>query len=82
MNHTGAAIVAVGILLIASSGPAMAVDADRAPREEGSISDLCNQFRHEYRQLRDKQRNGTLTRDDLRRIRDLDGQIKSMCSNN
>ncbi|HEY5210672.1 MAG TPA: hypothetical protein VIJ78_01030 [Pseudolabrys sp.] len=81
MTRTEAAIVALGILLIAGAGPAMAVDSGRARRDQGSISDLCNQFKHEYRQLRDKQRHGTLTQDDKNRMRDLDGQIKSLCSN-
>ena len=81
MTRAEAAIVAVGILLIASVGPAMAVDSGRARRDRESISDLCNQFKNEYQQLRDKQKHGTLTQDDKNRMRDLDGQIKSMCSN-
>jgi hypothetical protein len=82
MAQTGVIVVAIGILLIAGAGPAMAVDSGRARGgDPGSISDLCNQFKHEYQQLSDKKRRGTLTRDDQRRMTDLNGQIKSMCSN-
>jgi len=82
MIRAKAAIVAGGLLLFADVGPAGAVDSGRAPRnDEGSVSDLCNQFKHEYQRLRDKQQHGTLTRDDRNRMRDLEGQIKSMCEN-
>jgi hypothetical protein len=82
MTYGRRAIVAVGILLIAGICPAMATNSDRAPRnDEGSFQDVCNQFRQERQQLRDKQKHGTLTRGDRNRMSDLDGQIKSMCSN-
>jgi hypothetical protein len=81
MNCAKATVIAVGILLIASVGPALATNSDRVRGgDQGSISDLCNQFRQEYRQLHDKQKHGTMTRDERNRMNDLNGQINSMCN--
>lgn len=79
MSWSRAAAAAIGICLIASS-PALAADSGRArANDQGSISDLCHQFRQEYHQLSDKQKHGRLTRDDRNRMNDLTGKIKSLC---
>jgi hypothetical protein len=66
-----AAIVAAGIVLIAGVGPALA--AGLSPAQ-------CQKLESEYAQLQQKQKNGTATAADKKRMKQIDDQTNVYCS--
>jgi len=63
MTRAEIAVAAMGLLLIAGVGPAMAA-GDRVPANQDTLADICTQSLQDLHRLSDKERRGTLTRDD------------------